>query len=268
MVHRIAHISDVHLVETRKKTGFFTRLAQATVSYDRPIEVEPRRQKLRAALAHVKDRADHVVVSGDLTEVGSEAEYESFAEILHESGLSPDDVTLVPGNHDVYVDAAGWRKACDGPLAAFRAGAAGEHGRVVERGNVVFFPLDSTRDQFFLRSGGAVAIEAVTRIMDTLRGSSMRDKTVVVAMHHPPGLRSKNPIWQWFDGLVGCGKLLDLLGLHPRVHVLHGHRHTLLDRIAIAGRNRVFGATATVDDEPGAPRVRFYGIDDGVLVPA
>ena len=47
-----------------------------------------------------------ISVSGDLTEVGEQAEFEQFAAILHDAGFPEDSVTLVPGNHDAYTSGA------------------------------------------------------------------------------------------------------------------------------------------------------------------
>jgi len=115
---RLAHLSDVHLLEPR--SGVYG-LAVQFVSVHRRLDAEARIAKLKRALATaVACGASHVVVSGDLTETGEPAQFELFAEVLHDSGVRPEDVTLVPGNHDAYGGVSAWRRAVEGPLARSR----------------------------------------------------------------------------------------------------------------------------------------------------
>jgi predicted transcriptional regulator len=58
---------------------------------------------------------------------------------------------------------------------------------------------------------------------------------------------------------------MEWLVKNPRLHVLHGHLHKAVDRLAgNMDRSRIFGAPATVDDVH-APRVRLYDVRDGML---
>src|SRR5689334_22760877 len=99
-MRRIAHLSDVHTLEPSKQAyGWGVKF----VSIHRPLDAAARLRKLARALAAARrSGADHVVISGDLTEMGSEAQFAAFAEVLDASGIDPDRVTLVPGNHDAY----------------------------------------------------------------------------------------------------------------------------------------------------------------------
>src|SRR5580704_18481944 len=101
---RIAHLSDVHMLDarpSRARSGH--SMGHRFLSFGRPLDAAGRRRKLVHALSAARRvGADHVVVSGDLTEIGSPGEFETLAETLHESGIAPDHITLVPGNHDLY----------------------------------------------------------------------------------------------------------------------------------------------------------------------
>ena len=129
---RIAHISDVHMLDpnpSRTRSGFSMRVR--FLSFGRPLDAEARQRKLRRSLETAKRvGAQHFVLSGDLTEIGAPGEYETLAEVLHDSGIAPDRMTLVPGNHDVYSTAEAWRWALEGPLAAFAKTSAREPGPV------------------------------------------------------------------------------------------------------------------------------------------
>src|ERR1700691_5025488 len=107
---RIAHFSDLHLLSlegvpfhrflNKRATGFANlKLKRGSIhraSYVRAIAREVRRIEV-----------DHVVVTGDLTNLSLEPEFELAREVLEKDlDLSPRDVSIVPGNHDVYTRGA------------------------------------------------------------------------------------------------------------------------------------------------------------------
>lgn len=262
MHRRIAHISDPHILEPRKPDaqGFRTRF----VSLWRPLDASERKRKLLGSLQAAKrSGAHHVVISGDLTETGAQAEFEQFAEVLDAAQVDPDSVTLVPGNHDAYSRADAWQSAIRGPLRAFAKSSAAEPGKVVDRGAVAFLPLDVTCYQSVARSGGEFTQEAAVSLEKRFGDPGLADKAVVVVQHHPPF--GYNPVRHWIDGLRGHMRLMDLLVRFTRVQVLHGHMHRAIDRIIDLGKSRIFGAPAIVEDEESAPRVRLYDVRDGAI---
>ncbi len=267
-MRRIAHLSDVHLLDRHPhRSGARYRLSTRFVSVGRPLDASARAAKLARALEVAKD-ADHVVVSGDLTELGDPAEFEHFAEVLHASGIPAENVTLVPGNHDAYTSDAGWRRALEGPLRAFRVGSAEEPGKIVERGGVALLPIDTSFFQNIALAGGVFTREAARAVEGRLEDPALRDKHVLLVLHHSPVHRHGNRALSWIDGLRGCTHLLDLLARHPRVQVLHGHLHQAVDRLVapLAKVARIFGAPAVVNDHT-EPRVRFYEVGDAGVVP-
>jgi 3',5'-cyclic AMP phosphodiesterase CpdA len=228
--------------------------------------------RLARALDEAKQSgADHVVISGDLTEMGTPAQYDVFAEVLHDAALDPTRVTLVPGNHDAYTSPDGWQRALEGPLAAFAPSSAGAGpraaGKIVERGGAVMLPIDTSRHQSVILSGGEVDRDTADALERRLGDPGLREKAVVVVQHHPPFAHAARA-WQWIDGLRGGSHLTDLLARHPRVQVLHGHMHRLVDRVVGGlGKCRVFGAPAVVEDTPGRARIRLYEVEGTELCP-
>jgi 3',5'-cyclic-AMP phosphodiesterase len=203
-VTRIAHLSDVHMLDprpSRARAGFSMRVR--FLSLGRPLDAIERRRKLMRALDAARSaRADHVVVSGDLTEIGEPEEFEAFAEVLHDSKIDPERITLVPGNHDAYTSMGAWKAALEGPLAAFAAGAAEAPGKMVERGGVCFMPLDVTRMQPVTRSAGELTDAAAVAVERRLSDPFFRDRPVVLVQHHPP-FSHNTGAYQWLDGLSG-----------------------------------------------------------------
>jgi 3',5'-cyclic-AMP phosphodiesterase len=257
-VARIAHLSDVHTLERERAAyGWGVKF----VSIHRPLDGEARLRKLARALALAKSSgADHVVVSGDLTEMGTRAQFATFAEVLDASGIAPDTITLVPGNHDAYTEGDAWSRALAGPLRAYAASSAARPGQVVERRGFVILPVDTSRFQNVALSGGELQPDVARALGARIGDPTFRDKPIVVVTHHPPFSHARR-VWQYIDGLRGAARLFDVLARSPHVQVLHGHMHRALDRlIGGLGRSRVFGAPATVEDREGAPRIRIYDV--------
>ena len=266
-VRRIAHISDVHMLEAGPVQSVIAGLVLRFLSVGRALDARGRRTKLKRALAAaMRSGADHVVISGDLTEVGAAGQYEAFAETLHESAICPENVTLVPGNHDVYASGEAWKRALDGPLRAYRGTSAEHAGKLVERGDVIVLPVDVTCFQAITRSAGELGDSAADALERRFSDRAFRNKALIVVQHHPPFAHATGT-WQWIDGLRGSARMMGLLATHPHVQVLHGHLHKAVDRLVGAGlrKSRVFGASATVDDDEATPRVRLYDLRDGQL---
>ena len=104
-VRRIAQLSDLHLLAPRAGSGARERFA----SLGRALAAFPRLERGRGAFRRAHEAGcDHVVLSGDLTELGSAEELVALAELLADSGFRPEQITLGPGNHDRYVEPGAW----------------------------------------------------------------------------------------------------------------------------------------------------------------
>ena len=265
VVRRIAHLSDMHLLESGPVASIMEGLAIRIVSVGRAVDPRGRARKLERALQPaIRTGADHLVISGDLTEVGAPAQFAAFAQVLSDSGIVPENVTLVPGNHDAYTSGEAWRRALDGPLRAYRGSSADREGKVVDRGDVVFLPIDVSCVQAITRSAGELRPDVATLLESRFADPALAKKALVVVQHHPPFAHARST-WQWIDGLRGSARLMGALARHSHVQVLHGHLHKAVDRLIGLGKSRVLGAPATVDDEEGSPRVRLYELRDGQL---
>jgi 3',5'-cyclic AMP phosphodiesterase CpdA len=234
------------------------------LSFGRPLDAEGRQHKLKRSLDTAKRvGATHFVLSGDLTEIGAPGEYETLAEVLHDSGISPDRMTLVPGNHDLYSSADGWKWALEGPLAAFRRNSPAEPGKIVDVGGASILPVDATFHQPVTRSAGLLEDGALDAIERRAADPTLGQRPLVVVQHHPPFVRKTSAL-HWIDGLVGARRMMAMLETFRHLWVLHGHLHAIVDRALGCGVSRICGATAVVDDKDEA-RVRLYDVREGRL---
>lgn len=260
---RIAHLSDLHLLEEswRSRSGL-ERCRLAFLSTGTTLDADDRRARALSALRRARRLCvDHVLVTGDLTEDGTPAQFETLAHVLHESGLAPEQVTLVPGNHDAYSQLGAWRTALAGPLAAFQE--TSREGALTVVGEAVIQPLSTIVEaQHFTRAAGIVRGEAIEAIERTARDGVARGKAHIVAQHHSP-LGASNPVWNWFDGTLEARPLRELLQARPEVHVVHGHVHhdTTLE-LEQRSHAQIFSVESTRDSETP---LRVYRVEGGHL---
>lgn len=262
----LAHLSDLHLLERgHEKRHGLARKRLAYLSAGVALDAEWRiRQAIFALQSAARMGADHVLVTGDLTEDGDRAQFEVLAEVLQRSGLDPDNVTLVPGNHDGYSERTAFGRALEGPLRAFRRTSS--RGAHTQLGEAVIVPISTVVEgQWFTRSSGLIREEDVHAIRCFASHPELRGHAVVVAQHHPPSHRALLP-FEWLDGLHNAGALRDLLLERTRVHVLHGHVHREQTR-RLCGRShaQVFAAPAVRSRNRALATVRLYKAEGGKL---
>ncbi len=256
-VPRLCHLTDLHLLEddfrSRRRVE---RLQVGYLSLRRTVDPEDRRARAAAAL---RDAAaanpDHVLISGDLTELGSLPQYDLLRQLLDASGLCPEQVTLLAGNHDAY--GLGWRAVLDGPLDRWAAHA--RPGAVVPLpAGVKLVHVDTSTPQPFWLSSGTAPRDQLVATADTAASAGA---AVIMAMHHPP----HRVLHHWVHGLRNLTEVEALLAAQPRVVALFGHMHVERDlTLAPDGPARAYAAAGVVDhDRP----VRVYEFDATGLWP-
>lgn len=258
----IAHLTDLHLIEEEhaSRRGM-DRLRLSWLTLGRPADAARRRRRALVGLTEARrSGADHLVITGDLTEDGVPAQFEVLAAVLAESGLDPARVTLVPGNHDLYADGAAWERALGGPLRAFARTSA--PGATAALPGAVVAAVSTAFPQAFTRSAGALDRFQLDRLTALAAETRRSGHALVIAQHHPP-LPSPVPGWQWIDGLQEHEPLGELLRANDHAHVLHGHTHRTVDLPVRRGAPvRIFSAQSAAHGE--AP-LRLYHARHGRL---
>lgn len=96
-VIRIAHLSDLHLVGER----YGYRMEAGTHGPQGNECIARALRKLEALQAHAP--MDHILVTGDVTDAGTRAEWAEFIDLLRDYPELQGRLSFVPGNHDVNV---------------------------------------------------------------------------------------------------------------------------------------------------------------------
>lgn len=194
----LAQISDLHVVAKGKR--LFDRID--TVGC------------LRRAVTHLEclsPRPDFVIVTGDLVDAGSVAEYETLCDLF--SGLSI-PFALMPGNHD---ERANLR-------AMFH-----DHSYLQASGEFLHYVLEDLPLRLIAldtlipgESGGRLCPARLDWLSDRL--AEHPDRPTVIAMHHPPfltGLTEMDAINCDNSAALGA-----IVAEHPQIErIICGHVH-------------------------------------------
>jgi 3',5'-cyclic AMP phosphodiesterase CpdA len=271
---RIAHVSDLHLLahDDIPLSRFLNKRFTGLMNLKLKRSHKHRPAHLAAVLRRVRAFApDHVVITGDLTNLALEPEFEAVRALIEtELAMSPKDVSVVPGNHDLYTRGAlrtqrftdYFREYIQSDLAPGSI-ALGPFPYVKLRGAVAFIGLSSAVPRLPLIASGELGAGQREALVRILEHPEVRSRTPVILMHHPP----HNPASQskaFAEGLHDSRLLLGhLVGLR-RGLVLHGHLHRRLAQ-RIADDVTSVGATSASlhhDDADRMAGFNAYEIDD------
>jgi 3',5'-cyclic AMP phosphodiesterase CpdA len=200
---------------------------------------------LMALLDDMRSHApDHVVVTGDLVNIGLPAEFPAARAWLDAIG-SDRDVTVIPGNHDAYVRrAVSWFQDSWSHMMAGDEAAA--HGSpfpfVRRRGPVAFVGVSTAVATLPLMATGRVGrvqAEALAAVLAELKRENLFR---VILIHHPPTEKGGG----WYRRLVDSALVREAVAEAGAELVLHGHDHrTKISRIEGPGGDvPVVGAPA------------------------
>ncbi len=233
-----------------------------------------RREHLLSVLAAAAEQSDHLVVTGDITNLSLEHEYEEAGALLADVARWT-EVTVVPGNHDIYLPATHEGRRFPHHFGRFVASdlpefacdlPAGPFPCVKLRGAVAFIGLSSAVPRPPFVAGGYVGPQQLEALEHVLAHPAVRQRTPVVLIHHPP-VDGRPRLVQLRDGLVDAAALRAVLAPLARGIVLFGHLH--LRRWCTfrtpAGTIDVIGASgAALDHRDSAIRAGFnlYVVDD------
>src|SRR5258708_3144238 len=107
---RIAHISDLHVLALAGAVPFrlFNKRATGYANLRFRRNHQHKSEIVRAIASHLStSKIDHVVITGDVSNLALEAEFHAVRSVLGDVlRLPPSAVTIVPGNHDVYTRGA------------------------------------------------------------------------------------------------------------------------------------------------------------------
>jgi 3',5'-cyclic AMP phosphodiesterase CpdA len=246
---RIAHVSDLHLLSpdgvkwqsllNKRLTGYLN------LRWNRHRKF--RRDYLESVLAAAARDADHVVVTGDVSNLSLEGEFAEGQRLI-EAMARTVEVTVIPGNHDAYLPKVISEKSfshhfdqfvrSDLPSLAIDL-PAGRFPCVKLRGPVAIIAMSSAVARPPFVSSGHLGHAQLNALKQILAHAEVIRRTPVILIHHEPyDLHFR--IEQLRSGLVDAEAFRGTLRDVPRGLVLFGHLH-------IRGRSRLQTHTGAIE---------------------
>lgn len=225
----LAHLSDPHLgpLPAARLAELSGKRALGYLNWHRSRRGRHRPEVLAALVRDLKDAgADHIVVTGDLVNLGLRAEFAPARQWLGGLG-SPHDVTVIPGNHDAYMrDAVAHSADYWGDYMRGDGGAAGQDLTspfpfVRHRGPLALIGLSTAVPTGPLLATGRLGAGQLQRLQSILAHLGNDGRYRVVLIHHPPASSRR----QHLKRLTDDAALRCVLAEHGAELVLHGHSH-------------------------------------------
>jgi 3',5'-cyclic AMP phosphodiesterase CpdA len=220
----LAHLSDPHLppLPVARLRDLAGKRALGYLNWTRNRYKYHRRDVLDALVADMLgQRPDHIAITGDLVNLALEAEF-TPAQAWLESVGAPDQVTVVPGNHDAYVRATRHHFAAtfgDYLRGDAKGEAAPSFPFVRRRGPLALIGVSSAVPTPPLMATGWLGRAQLEKLEHILAQLSAEQAFRVLLVHHP--LRSDSRAKR----LTDSRKLRELLHKHGVELILHGHDH-------------------------------------------
>ena len=263
----LAHLSDPHLpMPAARSLDLLGKRVTGYLNWWRHRVHLHVPEALAGIVADLKaQKPDHIALTGDLVNISLPDEFARASTWLEGLG-TPEQVTVIPGNHDVYV-ATLWREGL-GRWGAYMAGDGqppatdfGVFPTLRRRGPVALVGLNSGLPKPPLLATGTLG-EAQIAAAEKLLGELGREGLCrVVMIHHPPLTTESR-----FKRLTDAAAFQAMIRRVGCEIVLHGHNHrSEVARIAgPQGAVPVVGVTsasAAPGSKYGRARYHLIGIE-------
>ncbi|RLA42645.1 MAG: metallophosphoesterase [Gammaproteobacteria bacterium] len=261
------HLSDPHLtsLDTVGWRQLISKRLLGYLSWRLKRRAIHRVEVLDALARDLKNQHfDHLVVTGDLTHIALPEEF-SEARLWLDSLGDPENVSIVPGNHDAYVripERQGLGKWA--PYIASDADVPVEAGdncfnfpTLRIRQGVAFIGLSSAVPTLPFLATGRVGRAQRKRFAHLLQWAGQRGLCRVVLIHHPP----VPGVEIWRKRLVDADEIGDIIDAQGAELILHGHCHQDVEnRLTFAGKNQVpvIGVPSALSMHSDPERVARY----------
>jgi 3',5'-cyclic AMP phosphodiesterase CpdA len=215
----LAHLSDWHIASQPGLLDLAGKRGLGTINWHRGRKRIHRPDILAATIHDLKScAADHIAVTGDLVNLSLPDEYNRARGWLETLG-APRDVTLVPGNHDVYV-----RSVREAPAKYWADYMRGDDGSerfpyLRRRGNVALIGLSTAVPTAPLLATGRLGKTQLARLLEVL--DQNQGSFRIVLIHHPP----VTPPHRHLRRLSDAADLHGVLAEKGAELLLHGHDH-------------------------------------------
>ena len=229
---RIAHFSDIHITAPAADIPLGALLSKRIVGWLNLAMLgreDDFKEAEKITTALVKDiqgiDADHILFTGDLTGLALDSEFDR-ARLALEPLLGDDNITGIPGNHDLYVEAAVRAGTYERDFGAWEKSDLESSPPVVRLlgDETALIALRDSRARAFYDSSGVVGREQLERLEATLADPALVGRNKLLALHYGPRRATGEPD-SLLHGLRDAEELLSISSAGGVGLILHGHLH-------------------------------------------
>lgn len=247
---RFIHLTDPHLTHLNN-TSFAQQKGKRRLGY---LSWKRKRQKIhlsrildKLSQAVQSEHADQILITGDLVHICLPEEIHQAKNWLESLG-SAEQITLVPGNHDVYQKECwlqisdSWKDFLGLPGKAFTEvqnnipGASYPLQKRFENFNLI--SLSSVEAMPIFSAQGRIREDQFNRLEKILCHCADNNVPTGWLLHHPPlpGLTAKR------RALKDASALKKLIERYQPAFVLHGHNHR--NMLNVVNGSQIFGTAS------------------------
>ena len=223
---RLAHCSDLHLLSL-EGAGMLDFANKRWIGGLNLLMNRGRHHQTKIFEDMIRDlneqAVDHILVTGDVTNLALDEEFRFARTLFDKLNLGPSQITVIPGNHDAYVQAgATYFKKHFHEFFGSDDAAIETWPCIRRRGPVTIFGLSTSLQTPWFTAYGVIGDEQLARLRTALLDEKYADSLRLVAIHHSPaeprarskvrGLRDRSALYKVLEE---CGAEL----------ILHGHEH-------------------------------------------
>jgi 3',5'-cyclic AMP phosphodiesterase CpdA len=225
---RLAHVSDPHFQDFR--IANFRELLGKRALGGLNLFLRRRhkhRMDLLAAMQVDLQRRnlDHLAITGDLCNIALTSEWKAGLKWIAGCGLWPEQITVIPGNHDAYVQGVVRDKTFERLFAPYQTAELRQGEEVYPfvriRGNIALVCVSTAVPTGDMGAWGEIGEAQLGRLRDQLFSPELRDRLRILMIHHPPLVHRPGE----HRNLRDRANLQSLLSLTGVDLVLHGHDH-------------------------------------------
>jgi len=259
---RLAHLSDVHVLDLQGVpwTRFINKRLTGLVNILGNRRHAHPTHLLEAAVAELAgDRSiDHVVVTGDLTNLSLEAEFVRARAVLEPLAGR---ISVIPGNHDAYTRGAARSRRFEHFFGDWMwTGADLDYPWVKTVGDIALLGFSSAVARLPFIATGCVSAAQLDHLEALHRSGALTGRCPVALVHHnvhPRGLRKDT-----LHGLANRDPFIAALAAAGVKVLLHGHTHLahrfVQDGVSIIGSG---SSTWSSVDPAKVARYNVYELD-------
>jgi len=224
-MYKLAHFSDPHIgpLPEPRLYDLLSKRITGYLNYKRNRAHALTGNVLETLVSDLKAQMpDHIALTGDLVNIALDDEIAAARTWLETIG-SPEDISLIPGNHDAYVPGAleKAKRAWTPFLLGDNSNGTVHFPYVRKRGPLVIIALSTAVATAPFMATGTLGASQIAGASTLLREFSKPEYYRVVLIHHPPFVEKG----RWLKRLTDHHVFTTMIEQAGAELILHGHTH-------------------------------------------